>query len=254
MSKIEPLETKQAILREIDNSIVAIGGGIRKFPYPIIEIRIIVSDEAMKGIFHAAFVDNKILETSIHTHLQPPRCEAAEPVVKIVLIADSNETQTSNHFEISYISDTLRSKDAEAYLEVLEGLANRKQLHLQYQETFIGRCEQAEARGSKIIRKNDLYFLDAREFAGRVSKELKENEMLNQSVSRIHAHIKFNERDGCYYIYDDGSSKGTTLLRGGRGVAENVDRNIGKELKNGDVICFGKTKVKFKLVKKPFDA
>lgn len=250
MSKIEPLETKQAILGEIDAAIIAVGGGRRKFPYPIVEIRLFVSDDATRGVFRAAFIDNKILETSIHNHLQPPRCDAAEPVVKIVLIEASDESQASKGFEILFTSEIQRSKDTEAYLEVLEGLANRKQLHLQHQETFIGRCEQAEARGSKIIRKNDLYFLDAREFLGKVSKELKENAMLNQSVSRIHGHIKFNERDGCYYIYDDGSSKGTTLLRGGRGIAENVDRNIGKELKNGDIICFGKTKVKFKLVKK----
>ena len=100
-----------------------------------------------------------------------------------------------------------------------------------------------------MIRKNDLYFLDPREYSGRMSKELKASERINQSVSRMHAHISYNEKHDSYHVHDDGSSKGTTLLRGGRGVAITIDQNIGKALENGDVLCFGKARVRFKLIK-----
>ena len=250
MSKIEPLELKQSILREIDNCIIAVGSNRRIFPYSALEVRLLAHDQAAQGLLKSAFIDNNILETAILSHLRPPRCEQAEPRVKIVLTEAVEESQITKGFEIKYISKTTNLKDAEAYLEVLEGIANRKQIHLRYRETFIGRCELPSAKGSKVIRKNDLYFLDPRENSGRMSKELKASEKINQSVSRMHAHISYNEKYDSYHIYDDGSSKGTTLLRGGRGVAINIDRHIGKALENGDVLCFGKARVKFKLVKK----
>jgi FHA domain len=249
MSNIEPLELKRAVISEIDDAIVAIGDNKRVFPYRTIEIRLLIGDEAMRGLFRAAFVDNNLLEETIHAHLKPPRCEEAEPRVKIIFTDEKDKPQLKKPYDITFISD-LGPKDAEAYLEVLDGLANRKQIHLKHLETFIGRCEYPAARGEKMVRKNDLFFLDSRDYQGRMSKDLKANEKVNQSVSRTHAHIYYNEQQDSYYIYDDGSSKGTTLLRGGRGVAVNVDRRVGKLLENGDIICFGKAKVKFKVIGK----
>lgn len=250
MNKLEPLEIKRAILSEIDEGIISIGDNRRIFPYTAIEISLNTRDEVSKGIFSVAFINDNSLERVIHNHLKPPRCEQSEPRIKIVLIDLTDEPQSSKKFEINFISETTKSKEIEAYLEVFEGLANRKQLRLHHSETFIGRCEQAVAKGSKVIRVNDLYFLDSREYVGRMSEDLKTNEQINQSVSRKHARIIYNEQDGRHYVYDDGSSKGTTLLRGGRGVAENVDRHVGKALGNGDILCFGKARVKFKLIRK----
>jgi hypothetical protein len=249
MNRIEPLELKQAILQEIDGGIVAVGDNRRIFPYATVEVRLRAHDEAAKSLLRRALVDNGLLETAIHEHLQPPRCERAEPRVKVVFDAAAGGTDPARDFELRFDAGG-RAGDAEAYLEVLEGLANRRQIHLQHHETFIGRCEFPPAGGSRVARKNDLYFLDPREQQGRVAKELKENEEINQSVSRMHARIIYSEKRDSYYVYDDGSRSGTTLLRGGRGVATSVDQHAGKALESGDVLCFGKAKVRFKLVRK----
>jgi hypothetical protein len=249
MNKIEPLELKQAILRELDAGVVAVGGGKRIFPYAAVEVRLHAGDEAARVLLRAALVDNGLLETAVREHLCPPRCEQAEPRVKVTFTTPAGPPPPPGGFELIFDSGG-PSKGTEAYLEVLEGLANRRQILLQHRETYIGRTEFPPTKRAQVIRKNDLYFLDPREQSGRVSKELKANEGVNKSVSRMHAIIIYDEKDDRYYVYDDGSSKGTTLLRGGRGVAINVDPNVGKALESGDVLCFGKAKVKFKLVRK----
>lgn len=250
---LEPLEIKQKILSRIDDEIVAVGGGQRRFPHAGIEICFFAADEAAKGKFRVAFVENSTLEKAIRDYLQPPRCTEAKPDVEIKFIEEVDENFDKNGFQIKFLAEKSNqpATDFEAYLEVLEGLTNRKQMRLVNDLTYIGRCETTRRKDGQIVRANDLYFLDARELSGTIPKELKENERINQSVSRIHAHIRFNAGDGNYYIYDDESRKGTSILRGGRGAAENVDRSAGKELKNGDMIFFGKARVKFRLVKKP---
>ncbi len=249
MNKIEPLELKQGVIRKVDDGIVAVGGGRRIFPYTALEVRLYAGDEAAKGLLRAALVDGGLLETAIREHLSPPRCEPAAPRVRVTFAAAAGGTPPAEGFDLIFDPGG-HAKEAEAYLEVLEGLANRRQILLQHRETYIGRTEFPPTKTSQVIRKNDLYFLDPREQAGRVSKDLKASERVNQSVSRMHARIVYDEKDDSYYVYDDGSSKGTTLLRGGRGMAASVEPHVGKALESGDVICFGKAKVKFKLVKK----
>jgi hypothetical protein len=247
MGTIEPLELREAILREIDDGIVAVGNNRRVFPYSAIEISFFVLDDKSEGRLRAAFVKSNLLEETIHDHLRPPRCQPAEPHVSIRFTRPANETTPPKGFAINLVSGFAEPNETGAYLEVLEGVANCKQIRLRFHETFIGRCEHPETKSARVIRRNDLYFLDPREDKVRISRELGANERINQSVSRTHAHIAYNENQNTYYVYDDGSRKGTTLLRGGRGITVNVERNVGKALENGDVVCFGKAKVRFKI-------
>lgn len=249
MQHIEPLELKISILEKIDEQIIAIGKGVRRFPFVALEIQLFAFNENVKGAFKVAFIENKMLENEIRDFLKP-RCENPEILLNIVIIEVEDTSQYPEFFEIIFISEIKKPKETDAFIEVIEGMANCKKLRLKYENTYIGRCEIVEAKGRKVIRKNDLFFLEPREFKGKIHKELIKNETINQSVSRMHGHIRFNKSDGTYFVYDDGSRKGTTLLRGGRGIAQPVDKKIGKELKDGDEICFGKTKVKFRLIEK----
>jgi hypothetical protein len=58
-------------------------------------------------------------------------------------------------FEICFHSESSNAT-MDAYVEVLEGVANNKQIRLQHIDTFIGRCGHAEVTRNKILRRNDL--------------------------------------------------------------------------------------------------
>src|SRR5438045_2338933 len=103
MNRIEPLELKQAILHEVDGGIVAVGGNKRIFPYAAVEIHLLAPDDAARSLLRRSLVDNRLLETAIHEHLRPPRCERAEPLVKVVFAAVSADgTQPVKDFEVRF--------------------------------------------------------------------------------------------------------------------------------------------------------
>jgi hypothetical protein len=177
-----------------------------------------------------------------------PRCAKANPFVELSFIEETEETEMQkNGYRLRYISQT-PSSDSAFYLEVLEGFANRKQMRLVHTETYIGRCRKVLKSHGGIERINDLYFPDVREFKGKVPKKLKDAENINNSVSRLHAHLKFV--GGHYFLFDDESSKGTTILPEGRGNSESVDKFSGKKISHNDIISFGKATVRVREVRK----
>jgi len=246
--KFEPLEIKNAILKELNLEIISDAKG-RRFPHPGIEVQLLALEESDQNKLLSALGDN-ILQGEIHRHLTEPRCLKATPLVEIGFVEETEDAQMKKkEFLLRYIAKTTAAAaDAEVFLEIQEGYANRKQMKLVHDETFIGRCQNVANRRGGVERVNDLYFPDAREVRGKIPKALKAAENINISVSRVHAHIKY--AGGSYYLFDDGSSRGTTILPAGRGKSESIDRFSGKKLSNNDLISFGEARVKVRIVKK----
>ena len=65
---------------------------------------------------------------------------------------------------------------------------------------------------------------------------------MNQTVSRAHAHIR--SPDGEYRLFDDRSSSGTRIFRGGQTIALPPGSPRGTRLKAGDEIYFGQAQVR----------
>lgn len=244
--KHEPLEIKNSILKELKLQLISDSKG-RKFPHPGIEVQILAPEDAHRNKITAYFGEGK-LQSEIHNVLQEPTCAKATPFVEISFIEETDDADfLKKEYLLRYISKAPQS-DTEVYLEVLEGFANRKQMRLVHQETYIGRCQKVVNNSGAIERVNDLYFPDAREVKGKIPKTLKEAEKINTSVSRMHAHIK--SVGGYYFLFDDDSTRGTSVLPEGRGSSEAVDNLSGKKISNNDIISFGKATVRVRVVKK----
>jgi len=242
----EPLEIKNAILKELNLQIITDERG-RRFPHPGIEVQLLAPEDGDKNKYLASF-GNNVLQNEIHSVLKEPRCLKATPFVELGFIEETEDAgMKKKGFLLRYITKA-PDADREVYLEILDGYANRKQMKLIHNETFIGRCQKVANRHGSIERVNDLYFPDAREMKGKIPKALKTAENINISVSREHAHIKF--AGGNYYLFDDDSSRGTTILPEGRGQSEAVDKFSGKKLGNNDIISFGKARVRVRVAQK----
>lgn len=243
----EPLEIKNAILKELNLQIIADDKG-RRFPHPGIDIQLLAPEDEQRNKFQMAFADNDVLRNAVYEYLKEPRCLRATPFVEISFIEQTDDAEMlKKHFLLRYIAQRPPA-EREVYLEVLEGYANRKQMRLINDETYIGRCQKVVNKHGVIERINDLYFPDVREIKGKVLKKIRDFEHINNSVSRLHAHIKLV--GGNHYLFDDESSRGTTILPEGRGKSETIDSFSGKKLNHNDIVSFGKAVVRIRVVKK----
>jgi FHA domain len=86
----------------------------------------------------------------------------------------------------------------------------------------------------RAIRRNELFFPEQAPEA-------------NPSVSRAHAHIRFDAPSGEWRIFDDGSSIGTTLFREGRRIDVPAHAGRGVALRSGDEIYLGQVRLQFEL-------
>ncbi len=82
----------------------------------------------------------------------------------------------------------------------------------------------------RAMRRNELFFPEGAHEA-------------NASVSRAHAHIRFEE--GGWRIFDDGSSLGTALFREGRRIDVPAYGGRGVALRDGDEIYLGQVRLRF---------
>lgn len=121
-----------------------------------------------------------------------------------------------------------------AKLVIVEGVANVAELVLKKTRTNIGRTENV-FRSEGPSRRNDLAFVEDNE--------------VNRSVSREHAHILRDKSSGDYRIYNDRFYKKPSdcalwILRDG--LSQPVHRGArGVALKEGDEIHIGRAVVRF---------
>jgi hypothetical protein len=122
-----------------------------------------------------------------------------------------------------------------ARLLTLTGVASAPEFTLDRQRINLGREEEISDSLGRAIRRNELFFPEAAHEA-------------NPSVSRSHAHIRFDPASGEWRIFDDGSSIGTTIFRDGRRVDVPAHAGRGVALKPGDEIYLGQVRLRFEMV------
>ena len=89
------------------------------------------------------------------------------------------------------------------------------------QRINIGRERDVVDSLGRAVRRNDLFFPEGADEA-------------NASVSRSHAHIRFDGTSGEWRIYDDGSTLGTSIFRDGRRIDVPGHAPRGAKLLPGD--------------------
>ncbi|HXJ43372.1 MAG TPA: FHA domain-containing protein [Bryobacteraceae bacterium] len=91
----------------------------------------------------------------------------------------------------------------------------------------IGRVPEVVDAMGRTVRRNELCYLD------------------EDTVSRVHAHVRFDGATGDWRIFDDGSTMGTALFREGRRIDVPPHAGRGVGLRIGDEIYFGSLRVAF---------
>ena len=238
----ELAEIRLAVLEQILKKGQRVRGRV-VFPYNLVRIRIRGSSDDESAFLESEFLKG-YFEQEIRRSLV--RSNHRFPDDLEVEFCTTRELPKTGEEWLRVETESRPRKDAAttphraARLVVMRGVANAPEIALSKNRTNIGRTvEVYRARGPS--RRNDLAFT--------------EENNINSTVSREHAHILYSKSTGEYRLYSDRWYKqgkkeagncGLWIIRDG--LSQEVHRNPrGVRLKPGDEIQLGGALVKFQL-------
>jgi hypothetical protein len=236
----EVAEIRIAVLDEVRKKIQR-AGGHALFPYNVVRIQIRAAGE-QGAVFERAFF-RRFFDEELRKSLAKEACRFPDDLR--VEVRATNEEGKWLRVEMAaeevapLIEEPPRPRKA-ARLVVAAGTANKSEIPLQKARTNIGRLTEVyKAEG--LSRRNDLAFA--------------EDNAINRTVSREHAHILFDKKTGEYRLFNDRWYKrgnlaenncGLWIVRDGMGQEVHRDTR-GTRLLPGDEIHLGKAVLKFQI-------
>lgn len=215
-------------------------GGRKIFPYDLLRVHLRGVEESRRAVFAGSFF-RRYLEREITGALRDAGCRYPENLRLQVEAVAGLPQRGEEWLMVEAQTQEMTGPDARpaARLVVREGQANRDTLPLDKARVNVGRVVDVY-RDQGLFRRNDLAFAEDTE--------------INRSVSREHAHIRYDRATGEYRIFNDrwyarGSHTagcGTWVVRDG--MSQEVHRTSrGVKLEPGDEIHLGRAVVVFEV-------
>ena len=235
-----PLEIYGAILDDIEEATEPGARGTRMFPYNEITVTIAAADAHHRATAEAVFAESPSLAERARTRLRHAGCAGAD-AVNVTLKFVAAEPQPGREYAIAFRrrpatrqtkpSSPSRVPQHELHAAVIAGAAFRSRYSFTTGRINIGRLADVVDRQQRIVRKNQIVFVDG-------------DDAIGQSVSRAHAHITFDPATGDARLHDDGSTHGTHVVRGGRTLAVPRGGGRGLKLQDGDEVQLGQARLR----------
>lgn len=239
----ELAEIRLAVLDEVKAKSHRVSGR-EVFPYNVVRITIRGIPEEQSGVFRGAFF-TQFFEQELRTGLSRGHYRFPDDLQIEVQTTPQLPGPRERWLWIETESrerppaPVTQTRNKPARLIVVKGAANERELVLNKARINIGRTLDVY-RTDGPSRRNDLAFT--------------EDNDINRSVSREHAHIIFHRKTGEYRIYNDRWYKpgnqdggcGLWIMRDG--LTQEVHRNArGTKLQPGDEIHLGRAVLKFQM-------
>ncbi len=243
-----PLEIYRAILDDIEDATEPGGRGKRIFPYTHITVSVGTSGPHQRATAEAVFTEPPSIEDRVRERLRDRGCHVAGPLAVTVKFVDAtDEAWAEREYRIDYRRRAARRGHTEAvaspahaadprtlHMTVLAGSAARRRYTFKAERINLGRLADVLDRHQHVVRQNQVVFLD-------------QGDDISQSVSRAHAHVRFDPTSGEVRLHDDGSTYGTRIVRDGRTIDVPRDTARGIKLRDGDEILLGRARVRVEL-------
>lgn len=244
----QPIEIRSAVLDAIENLVEPAGGSRRVFPFNQVTVEIVAATAAARAAVTAVLDSAGGLQAAVARRLSEAGAEPpADLDVEVKLVRAAGKAWAEGSaFRVAcerrQAVPTTPSASAPGHRElaqivVLTGKTTRKQYALTGERINVGRMAAVLDRERRVVRRNQIVFLDCEDPA-------------NQTVSRAQAHLVFVPPAG-FQLFDDRSSYGTRVFRGGRTITVEGGSPKGVRLRPGDEIYFGQALVRFELISAP---
>jgi hypothetical protein len=237
-----PIELYRAILDDIEDATEPGTRGTRIFPYTSIAVTMPTTDAHHRATAEAIFAEAPSLTERARTRLRNAGCADADAVTATVTFVQSCADWDGRDYAIEFRREATASpvrrpgkprsqKEQELHLTVLTGSAAKSRYCFRTSRINLGRLNEVLDRQQRVVRQNQIAFADG-------------EDDISQSISRTHAHIRFDAATGEARLHDDGSTHGTRVVRAGRTI--DVPRGGGRGLKlhDGDELRLGQARLR----------
>jgi hypothetical protein len=238
----EVAEIRIAVLDEVKKKIQR-AGGKALFPYNVVRV-VICTSAPDATVFERDFF-RRFFEEEVCKSLTRDSCRFPEDLRIEVRVTNDQAADDDKWLRIETLAEEVRPEISDASrtrrgarLIVTAGTPNKTEIPLQKTRTNIGRLVDVyKAEG--LSRRNDLAFA--------------EDNPINRTVSREHAHILHDQQTGEYRLFNDRwytrgnkseNNCGLWIVRDGMGQEVHRDTR-GTRLLPGDEIHLGKAVLKF---------
>jgi hypothetical protein len=239
----EPLEVVHAIVEAVQEQIQSSGRGRRVFPFNTIGVTILATSRDGRARFEAVVADGPLLRDRIAASLRSAGCQVDDLAVTVQFEAKPRRGWTHADFHLEFARDVRPEalppppsrKPLRLELTIVNGAAEQNSYRFDPATRIdLGRCVEVRDDRHRLIRTNHIAFLEG---GGDV----------NQTVSRRHAHLAYDAAAHSFRLHDDGSERGTSIVRNGRTVP--VPRGArGVRVAHGDEIVLGDARLRVALV------
>lgn len=253
----EPMEIRRALLDEVESRIVSAGSGKRVFPFNRLRVALLAPGPRERVELEAVVRDVWDLQAEIGERLIENGCPVPPDLAVSVEVTEQGgaESGQQRRYRIDFerterlgppppplppsgtgtVQVSVASFGGRPLLEltVIKGSATRKVYSFPAGRLNIGRLEEIVDEEGRVKRRNDIAFLEEGD--------------VNQTVSREHARILFDEVSGELRLRAEHGASNTRILRGGRSIDVSSRDARGIKLQSGDEIYFGRACVKIAL-------
>ena len=233
----KPLEIREAMLEDVEKQVTPVGGGRRVFPFARLVARVI-APAASRGTCEATFSD---FDARVRARLAELRCELPRNLdVRVVVLKKAPaEWETGRIFALDCRQapeGTAVGTDAPRpvlQVTVLAGAATQPAYTVESPMVFVGRGVEPVDQAGRVRRNHVAFAGEADDVA--------------ETVGRAHARFTWDPVAGEYRVFDEGSSNGTRVLRGGASISVPARDPRGVRVRSGDEIQFGRARVRIKV-------
>jgi hypothetical protein len=242
----EPLEIRRAVVESLTGEIRPVGGGRRVLPVGRVTVAIVASDATEKRLFKEALTGPDGVEADLRRALDAAGAEwprGFSLAVKFVKTA-GDDWRSGARFHVTAGDPGAPAPPPEPdtasmaapapvaaptlVLRVTLGHAKPRTVTCEGERVNIGRQPTVADASGRVVRRNDIAFTG--------------DDDVSHSVSRAHAHVAWIPAAGTYRVFDEQSSHGTVVSRGGRLIQVPPGRD-GLKLAAGDEVHVGRAVV-----------
>jgi hypothetical protein len=233
------LEIVHAVVDCAERQVQEGGRGRRLFPFNRMTVHLAAGprDREAKARYQALFEGPPSITDRVRDALVSSGCRVDNLTVTVSFAPKPAATWIAPEYHVEFeraaaapVSAPVAEAMPRITLTVVSGKAAKRVYELGLARVDIGRRSEVLDARQKLIRKNDVAFAD-------------DGPAVNQTVSRRHAHIVYDDARREYRLCDDRSAHGTSIVRDGRTIRVPAGSR-GVRLKPGDEILLGQARLR----------
>jgi hypothetical protein len=235
-----PLEVRREILAQVKSRITT-DAGENRFPYAKVIVWLQPPTQSLMNVFETAFLQDDSLKADILELLREANAghpESFEVIVNLKkdLAPRSGSSSPPPLFQFDFVKydPSIGKEIPETSFVVSKGSTEQPSYKLKKERILIGRLQEVLDREGRMIRINDVVFLD-------------NGDDINSTVGRAHARIWFDFEKNEFFIMDEVSRFGTIIMRENRSIDVPAGNPRGIRLRSGDAIYCGQACLRFEL-------